>query len=158
MAKKENGGEIVTHRGDLAPVDEGAFMEMIGPATKAAVRKAFEGQIVEQLVPIKEPGTLIEGIYLGPGQEIEVADPQTGELRKLGTHRIRSPGNPLLVALLIDSHQLGRFLRSIPQGSRVTLLYVGQGATGRGGRRVNQWHFGHTPPNGAGEVIDVAGE
>lgn len=138
----------------LATVDDllAAAQGMTTKATAATLGRAFEGMIVEEIVKIEE-GQTMQGIFLGAGGATEVADPQTGEIRPLGTWRIQHPKNPQIVALVLDCAKLRRFFGGIPVGSRVTLYRRGAVRSAKG-RVVNDYLCAHVPP-AKGDVIDV---
>lgn len=140
MSKKKNGknetalaqtdaigAELVT---GIAP-DPSTLVEDITP-------QSLKGMTIERVVTI-DPGKMITGTYLGKGPLIEIADPVTGEVRELATHRFEI--RPGVVGRVIESHQLARELTEDKVGEKLRVMKLGQVST-RKGRRVNDWVVG----------------
>lgn len=153
MSKQKETGTALSTEVLSAEEMMAAAGQMVSKATGAKIKSAYADLVIEQVVKI-EDGQTITGIYRGLGPMIDVADPQDPSVqRPLQSYRIANEHNPKVVALVLHSAQLGRFLQSIPVGSRVAMTRLGQVAA-TGSRRVNQWLLGHTPP-AAIDAIDT---
>lgn len=152
MSKNDTKGTGLSTELKSAEEIMAAAGQMVTKATSNTIQRAYGGMTIEQIVKVEE-GQTITGIYRGLGPVVDVADPQDPNvMRPLQTFKIANIANPKVVALLLDSAQLGRFLRALPVGSKVSCTKLGQVA-GRGGRRVNQWLLGHEPP--PADVVDA---
>lgn len=89
-----------------------------------------EGFSAEKVVPLEE-GDTIRGFFDGEGGPVEVTDPTTKQPRPLRTWRVKSPDGQM-VALLLDSSQLGRTFAKLPIGSEVSVTKLPQVRTKKG--------------------------
>lgn len=103
----------------------------------------LKGVDIERIVPLAD-GNGVRGIFLGEGGPVEVTDPDTGEIRALGTWRIRV--QPQLVIRILDSARLRSDLAKLATDGtvRVRVMRLGVKNTSRG-RRVTDYVTGVEP-------------
>lgn len=100
----------------------------------------LKGVQVEKIVPLAD-GQGVRGAFLGAGGPVEISDPLTGEVRPLGTWRVRVAAS--VVIRLLDSARLRSDLCNLPTdgSAHVRIMRVGSVDTKRG-RRVTDYVVG----------------
>lgn len=103
---------------------------------------AFAGQSVTHMVTL-EANAAIRGIFEGPGDSVEMTDPSTGELREVGTWKIRVAKTVCMQ--FATSAQLDAKLKSYPIGAVVTIKKLPESRRSRAGRVVSQYLVSDPP-------------
>jgi hypothetical protein len=151
MAKNKSEITIASDEANLIPVVPEGVNPLDAFQARRAGAKDFDGQTIERIVPMQE-GDSIRGVFQGPGEPLEMADANTGEIRVLGTWRVlvaHLPGGGQAIAVLISSSQLerefARFKREDGTWEKPFITVVrGPQIDTRGGRRVTQYLVGRT--------------
>lgn len=146
--KDEPGSDLATVDNLLAAADA-----MQTPANAKALLQAFDGMMIEQVVPLREGG-IMTGIYLGEGALLPMADPANPAImRDVRTWRLRHPTNERVIARLIGSAKLDAWFPQVPIGSRVSIAHRGK-TRSNAGRQVNDLIVAFLPPEPT-NTIDV---
>lgn len=103
---------------------------------------AFEGVAVSHMVSLGDiPG--IRGIFEGPGETVEMADPADGSMREVPTWRVRVAKN--VCFQFATSAQLDAKLKAYPIGEVVTIKKLPESRRSRAGRVVSQYLVSDPP-------------
>lgn len=132
-----------TDEKSLAVVSEDALM--VGGVKLGFVEddnEAFAGQSVTQMISLDNSPAL-RGIFEGPGDEVEMTDPQTGEPRKVGTWKIRV--TKAVCYQVATSAQLDSKLKTYPIGEVITIKKLAESKRSRSGRVVSQYVVSDPP-------------
>lgn len=133
VAKTEDTSLVVSSVEDLALVG-GA-----GAAARAlAMNKGFH---IEQVVSLRE-GDSIEGVYAGPGGDIQLKDDSLIPSWKVAL-------TPQVTAILVGTYKLNQFFRGLAIGTSVVVEHKGK--VSLGGKSVNQYYcvsFTESPKEG----------
>lgn len=132
-----------TEETKLAVVGEDALI--VGGKTLGYVDEAedaFAGMSVTTMVSLDD-GRAIRGIFEGSGPPVEMTDPQTGELRDVGTWLLRVAKN--VCFQFATSAQLDAKLKSYPVGEVVSIRKLAESKRSRAGRVVSQYLVSDPP-------------
>lgn len=103
-------------------------LELVGGAGAAARALASnKGFHIEQVVPLRQ-GDSVDGIYVGPGGDIQLKDDSLIPSWKVAL-------TPQVTAILVGTYKLNQFFRGTPIGMRVIIEHKGKDASGK----VNQY-------------------
>lgn len=103
-------------------------LELVGGAGAAARALASnKGFHIEQVVPLRQ-GDSVDGIYVGPGGDIQLKDDSLIPSWKVAL-------TPQVTVILVGTYKLNQFFRGTPIGTRVIVEHKGKDATGK----VNQY-------------------
>lgn len=90
-----------------------------------------------EMVHTLQDGETIKGVFLGRGGNVEVSDPNTGEMREIPTWRVRSKSGAVTINLL-GASQLNARLAGLVEGTNLVISRRGKSRTARG-RNVNNY-------------------
>lgn len=138
MAKPEKNNSTA-----LAPVSNDALMVNGKPlGFLSETEDAFEGTPVTHMISLDGcPG--VRGIFEGPGEEVEMQDPGTGEVRMVGTWKVRV--TKTVCMQFATSAQLEAKLKKYPIGEIVTIKKLPESRRSRAGRVVSQYLVSDPP-------------
>ena len=103
---------------------------------------AFAGMSVTTMVSLDD-GRAIRGIFEGPGPAVQMTDPQTGEMRDVGTWLLRVAKN--VCFQFATSSQLDSKLGAYPIGEVVSIKKLAESRRSRAGRVVSQYLVSDPP-------------